>query len=105
CLLRRGVERWPQSARLHALLAEAAAGATCSDIGFIAPEDGLPLTHSAALRALALDPACGEAHMFASLAESRFVDASAAVAAARRALALSPGNANLHHWGAAILLC
>jgi tetratricopeptide (TPR) repeat protein len=103
-LVKQGIRRWPSSAQLHALLAEAAAGATCSDIGFLAPEEGLTLMRAAAQRALALDPDCGAAHLFAGLADLRLADKSKATAAARRALALAPDNASLRLWAAAVLL-
>jgi Flp pilus assembly protein TadD len=100
----KGVRRWPQSARMHALLAEVAAGATCSDIGFIAPSKGLPLMQSAAQRALELDPDCATAHLFAHLSDLRLADKSQVIAGARRALALAPENPNLHHWAAVVLM-
>lgn len=103
-LLSRGAGRWPSNACLQAGLAEAAAVATCSDIAFFAPEEGLPLMQRAARRALELDPNQGEAHFYGNLAEVRLKDKGAVIAAMRRALTLSPRNAYLHHWAAAILL-
>lgn len=103
-LLQSAVARWPNDARLHAALAEAAAGATCSDIGFLAPDVGIPLMQHSARRALMLDPDNAQAHMFAGLADLRRPDKTSAIAAARRALDLAPQDSCLHHWSAAILL-
>ena len=103
-LLSLGVRRWPSNAGLHVGLAAAAAGATCGEIGFLAPREGLRLMQRAARRAVELDPNQGEAHFFGKLADLRLADKSAVFAAMRHALSLSPKNAVLHHWAAAILL-
>jgi tetratricopeptide (TPR) repeat protein len=103
-LLSLGVRRWPSNAGLHVRLAAAAAGATCGEIGFLAPREGLRLMQRAARRALELDPDQGEAYFFGKLADLRLADKSAVFAAMRHALSLSPKNAGLHHWAAAILL-
>lgn len=103
-LARVAIERWPANAKMHALLAEVAAGATCSDIGFIAPSEGLPLMLHSARRALELDPDSAAGHMFSGIADLRLADKSGAEAAARRALTLAPDDANLHHWAAVVLL-
>ncbi|MGQ0673445.1 MAG: tetratricopeptide repeat protein [Hyphomicrobium sp.] len=103
-LLGESIRRWPDNARLNALMAECAAGATCSDIGFLAPEDGLPLMQQAAGRALALDPENGPAHFFVSLASLRLADKSTVRAAIRRALELCPTESKLQHWAAVVLL-
>jgi tetratricopeptide (TPR) repeat protein len=102
-LLSQGTRRWPSCAKLQALLAEAAAGATVSDIGFLAPSEGVPLMKRAARRALELDPSLGQPHFFGNLTDIRLPDKSAIIAAMRRALALSPNYANLHSWASAIL--
>jgi hypothetical protein len=81
---------------LQALLAEAAAGATCSDMAFIAPREGVPLMQRAARRALELKPDLGEPYFFGNLADFLLQDKGTIIAAMRRALALSPKSAYLH---------
>jgi tetratricopeptide (TPR) repeat protein len=103
-LLSKGIERWPLCAKLHAMLAERAAAATCSDSGYLAPREGLPLMLRSARRALELDPNCGEAHFYGNLPSVRLPNKAPVQDAMRRALSLSPRNACLHHWAAAILL-
>jgi tetratricopeptide (TPR) repeat protein len=103
-LLSQGTRRWPACAKLHALFSEAAAGATCPDIAFLAPSEGVPLMRQAARRALELDPSLGQPHFFGNLAALRLPDKSAVIAALARALALSPKYANLHAWAAAVLM-
>jgi len=103
-LLSLGLRRWPSHAGLHVALAAAAAGATCGEIAFLAPGEGLGLMQGAARRALELDPDQGEAHFFAKLADLRLADKSAVFAAMRQALSSSPKSAGLHQWAAAILL-
>jgi len=103
-LLSLGVRRWPSHAGLHVRLAAVAAGATCGEMGFLAPGEGLSLMQWAARRALELAPDQGEAHFFEKLADLRLADKSPIFAAMRHALSLSPKSASLHHWAAAILL-
>jgi tetratricopeptide (TPR) repeat protein len=103
-LLMLGVARWPNDARLHALLAKVIAGATCSYIESIDPEEGVPLMQWAARRALTLDPDQAAAQVYSSLGDLRLADKTSLLAAAREALALSPQDPDLHTWGAAILL-
>ena len=103
-LLSLGVRRWPSNAGLHVRLAAAAAGATCGDIGFLTPKEGLRWMQRAARRALELDQDQGEAYFFGKLADLRLADKSAVFGAMRRALSLSPKSAGLHNWAAAILL-
>jgi tetratricopeptide (TPR) repeat protein len=85
------------------MLSETAAVATCSDIAFLSPGEGVPLMRRAARRALELDPALGQPHFFGNLADVRLQDKGAIIAAMRPALALSPKYASLHAWASVIL--
>ena len=68
-------------------------------LGAVAPREVMPKAKEAALRALAIDNALGEAH--ASLAYITFFydwDWAAAEREFKRALELNPNNADTHHW-------
>jgi TolB-like protein/tetratricopeptide (TPR) repeat protein len=68
-------------------------------LGVVAPLEVMPKAKEAALRALAIDNALGEAH--ASLAYITFFydwDWAAAEKEFKRALELNPNNADTHHW-------
>jgi adenylate cyclase len=68
-------------------------------VGAIAPREVMPKAKEAALRALAIDNALGEAHT--SLAYIAFFydwDWPAAERGFKRALELNPNNADTHHW-------
>ena len=68
-------------------------------LGAVAPREAMPKAKEAALRALAIDNALGEAH--ASLAYITFFydwDWAAAEREFKRALELNPNNSDTHHW-------
>jgi TolB-like protein/Tfp pilus assembly protein PilF/class 3 adenylate cyclase len=68
-------------------------------LGVVAPREVMPKAKEAALHALAIDNALGEAH--ASLAYVTFFydwDWPAAEREFKRALELNPNNADTHHW-------
>lgn len=102
-LLLRGVARWPDDARLHAVLAESIALSLCSDIGFLAPDEGLPLLRWAATRARSIDPDCAEAAFYLKLADIRQPDKMELLSVLGRAISNRADDANLHQWAAAIL--
>ena len=66
--------------------------------GFAAPAEVLPRAKVAALKAIEIDPASGEAHASLALALSHQRSWAAAENEFKRALQLSPGYANAHHW-------
>ncbi len=66
--------------------------------GFAAPKEVLPRAKAAALKAIEIDPASGEAHASLALALSHQRSWAAAENEFKRALQLSPGYANAHHW-------
>jgi TolB-like protein/Tfp pilus assembly protein PilF/class 3 adenylate cyclase len=68
-------------------------------LGVVAPQEVMPKAKEAALHALAIDNALGEAH--ASLAYITFFyvwDWAAAEKEFKRALELNPNNGDTHHW-------
>jgi tetratricopeptide (TPR) repeat protein len=103
-LLMLGVARWPDHPRLHSLLAQVIAGATCSYMECVDPEEGVPLMQWAARRALTLDPDRVEAHVFANLTDLRRNDKTALLALASRAVSDAPQDFGVRPWAAAILL-
>lgn len=66
--------------------------------GFAAPKEVLPIAKAAALKAIEIDPASGEAHASLALALSHQRIWVAAENEFKRALQLNPGYANAHHW-------
>jgi TolB-like protein/DNA-binding winged helix-turn-helix (wHTH) protein/Tfp pilus assembly protein PilF len=69
------------------------------EYGVLAPMEALPRARAAAVRALELDTALGEAHTsLAFLLDAFDWDLGAAEAQYRRAVELSPGYATAHHW-------
>src|SRR5258708_19953215 len=65
--------------------------------GFAAPKEVLPRAKAAALKAIEIDPASGEAHASLALALSHQRSWPAAENEFKRALQLSPGYPNAHH--------
>jgi TolB-like protein/DNA-binding winged helix-turn-helix (wHTH) protein/Flp pilus assembly protein TadD len=66
--------------------------------GFASPAEALPRAKAAALKAVEIDPASGEAHASLALVLSHQRSWAAAEIEFTRALELSPGYANAHHW-------
>jgi len=66
--------------------------------GFASPTEALPRAKAAALKAIEIDPASGEAHASLALVLSHQRNWAAAENEFKRALQLSPGYANAHHW-------
>jgi len=66
--------------------------------GFASPAEALPKAKAAALKAVEIDPASGEAHASLALVLSHQRSWAAAGNEFKRALELSPGYANAHHW-------
>jgi len=84
----------PHYALAHAAIAYALTESL--EIGAIRPEEGFERARTAAARALALDPELGEAHCVNALGHMYVFEWAEAEAAFRRALDLSPGNADAH---------
>lgn len=66
--------------------------------GFASPTEVLPKAKAAAVKAIELDPASGEAHASLALVFSHQRNWAAAENEFKRALELSPRYANAHHW-------
>jgi TolB-like protein/DNA-binding winged helix-turn-helix (wHTH) protein/Tfp pilus assembly protein PilF len=66
--------------------------------GFEAPRDVLPKADAAALKAIEIDPASGEAHASLGLVRLHRWEWSVAEAEFKRAIELNPHYANAHHW-------
>ncbi|MGA6985504.1 MAG: winged helix-turn-helix domain-containing protein [Terriglobales bacterium] len=66
--------------------------------GFASPTEALPRAKTAALKAIEIDPASGEAHASLALVLSHQRNWAAAENEFKRALQLSPRYANAHHW-------
>lgn len=100
---RRALEIDPQFALAHAGLAEGYV--LLADYGLAPVTQVVPEAKAAALRALEIDPALGEAHctlgFLLALHEWKWAEGEAHF---RRALELNPGYATAHHWLGADLL-
>jgi TolB-like protein len=102
--IQKGIEHFEQAIAADPEFALGYAGLSeaCSvlvDYGIEAPQEAMRRAKAAALRALELDPALGEAHtslaFIMGLHEWRWAEAGASY---RRALELNPGYATAHHW-------
>jgi len=95
----QAVERDPNYAQAYSGLADSYALLGDWEYGVLPPTEALPRAKAAAVKALQLDDALGEAHT--SLAFSLDVydwDWKSADTEFRRAIELNPGYATAHHW-------
>jgi TolB-like protein/DNA-binding winged helix-turn-helix (wHTH) protein/Tfp pilus assembly protein PilF len=95
----QAIEKDPNYAQAYAGLADSYALLGDWEYGVLAPSESYPKAKSAAIKALELDNALGEAHT--SLAFSLDVfdwDWQSAEKEFRRAIELNPGYATAHHW-------
>jgi len=95
----QAIEKDPNYAQAYAGLADSYALLGDWEYGILAPSEAYPKAKAAAIKALELDNALGEAHT--SLAFSLDVfdwDWESAEKEFRRAIELNPGYATAHHW-------
>ena len=95
----QAIEKDPNYAQAYAGLADSYALLGDWEYGVLAPSEAYPKAKAAAIKALELDNALGEAHT--SLAFSLDVfdwDWESAEKEFRRAIELNPGYATAHHW-------
>lgn len=97
-ILQCAIERWPNNAQLHVVLASATLASL--EMEYVSPGEGLPLLQGAAHRAIRLDPRSGQAHCYLSVARVVEPDKAAAIEGANRALQLAPRSAVAHYWSA-----
>ena len=98
-LFRQAIAADPSYAAAYSGLADAYVLACSYGISFLAPQVAMPMARESVEKALALDDASPEAHT--SLAYIHFTydwDWPTAEQEFRRAIALSPGYVNAHHW-------
>ena len=95
-LLECAIERWPNNADLHVMLASATLASI--EIESMAPLEGIPLLRDAARRALRLDPYSGHAHFFAAVPRVIGADKTAAMEGVSKALQAAPRSALAHYW-------
>ncbi len=87
----------PGFALAHAALADS--NALLASYGLLPPREVMPKAKAAALEALQLDPAMGEAYAALGFVRSFYEwDWGEGERAYRRALELNPGYATVHHW-------
>lgn len=102
--LRTSVQCFEEAIRKEAKFALAWAGladswALMSDYGIVAPDEAMPLSKQAALRAIDLEPRLGEAWTSLALMQGHYEwDRVAAEQSYQRALELNPGYSTVHHW-------
>jgi TolB-like protein/DNA-binding winged helix-turn-helix (wHTH) protein/Flp pilus assembly protein TadD len=92
----QAIDQNPSYGRAYSGLADCNSGLAWH--GFAAPKEVLPSAKTAALKAIEIDPASGEAHASLALVLSHQRSWAAAETEFKRALELSPGYANAHHW-------
>lgn len=101
--LRRALERQPDFARAHALLAQVVF--LNLDVGLVPRARAIDVVRHEALEALRLDPTLAQAHI--ALAVHRLLEAwdwKGAELRHRQALGLDPNYATAHHWYANLLV-
>jgi tetratricopeptide (TPR) repeat protein len=99
-VLECAIERWPENAELHVMLASAALASI--EIESMSPREGVPLLRRAARRALRLDPHSGQAHFFASVPRVIGADKTAALEGVSKALQAEPRSAVTHYWAGSV---
>jgi TolB-like protein/DNA-binding winged helix-turn-helix (wHTH) protein/Flp pilus assembly protein TadD len=92
----QSINQQPDYGLAYSGLADCNSGLTWH--GFASPTEALPRAKTAALKAIEIDPTSGEAHASLALVLSHQRDWAAAENEFKRALQLSPGYANAHHW-------
>jgi len=92
----QAIEKDPAYAAAYSGLADCNSGLAWH--GFVSPDEALPKAHSAALKAIELDPQSAEAHASLALLLDHRWDWPGAEAEFKRALQLDSQNANAHHW-------
>ncbi len=95
----QAIARDPTYAPAYSGLADTYALMGDWEYGVLAPREALPRGKDAAIKAIALDDALGEAHTsLAFLLDAFDWDLASADREFRRAIALNPGYATAHHW-------
>ncbi len=95
----QAIARDPTYAPAYSGLADTYALMGDWEYGVLAPREALPRGKDAAIKAIALDDALGEAHTsLAFLLDAFDWDFASADREFRRAIALNPGYATAHHW-------
>ncbi len=95
----QAIARDPTYAPAYSGLADTYALMGDWEYGVLAPLDALPRAKAAAIKAIALDDALGEAHTsLAFLLDAFDWDLASADREFKRAIALNPGYATAHHW-------
>jgi TolB-like protein/DNA-binding winged helix-turn-helix (wHTH) protein/Tfp pilus assembly protein PilF len=95
----RAIEREPGYAQAYSGLADTYALLGDWEYGVLAPKDAFPLAKAAAIKALQLDHALGEAHTSLAFCLDGFDwDTKAADEEFRRGIEMNPGYATAHHW-------
>jgi TolB-like protein/DNA-binding winged helix-turn-helix (wHTH) protein/tetratricopeptide (TPR) repeat protein len=92
----QAIEKDPAYAAAYSGLADCNSGLAWH--GFVSPDEALPKAHSAALKAIELDPQSAEAHASLALLLDHRWDWPGSEAEFKRALQLDSQNANAHHW-------
>ena len=99
-VLNYAVERWPNNAETHLMLASATLAGI--EMESIAPREGLPLLQRAADRAIRLDPRSCEAQCYVAVARVPEHDKGRAIEGVNRALMVAPPSAVVHYWAASV---
>ena len=95
----RAIERDPNYAQAYSGLADTYALLGDWEYGVLAPRDAFPRAKAAAVKALQLDDALGEAHTSLAFCLDAFDwDLKSAETEFRRSIELNPGYATAHHW-------
>jgi len=94
-----GIEKNPRYAEAYSGLGDAYALSGDWEYGLLSPDDAFPKAKAAVTKALALDDNLAEAHTsLAFILDLYDWDWGSAEAEYKRAIALNPGYATVHHW-------